>query len=44
MAAIIVTVFCLFLFGAIGAGLVWVLSTGCRLLAAMLPEPNDAKP
>lgn len=44
MAAIIVTVFCLFLFGAIGAGLVWVLSIGCRLLAAMLPAPNDAQP
>lgn len=44
MAAFIVTVFCLFLFGAIGAGLVWVFSTGCRLLAAMLPEPNDAQP
>lgn len=41
MATAIVLLFCLAVFGLIGAALIWVLSALCHFLAALLPEPSD---
>lgn len=41
MATAIVLLFSLAVFGLIGAALIWVLSTLCRFLAALLPDPSD---